>query len=219
MKSTGLRACNSLIMSGFALISFHLAEASLLYLLLRGFVLLCVKLSKNIKKCLLFIIIQIFSTHYAIDLFCLPNLKRKQNIKQQPHHVYEWTKSKQKQNQVTSHSNCTRILLFYLVHKQCNGIVKGLLHCLTSESNGRLPVNNILFFVSVWYLVMAQIQFSLMKKIKIGHPEDSLTPHLPTSNSISFLPYPLPPVRPSLSSPFKKDAIWERKRGWRSILL
>ena len=89
MKSTGLRACNSLILSDFPLISFHLAETSLLYLLLRGFVLLCVKLPKNIKKYLLFIIIQIFSTHFAIDLFCLPNLKRKQNSKQQPHHAYE----------------------------------------------------------------------------------------------------------------------------------
>ena len=58
-------------------------------------------------------------------------------------------KIKTKAKPSTSHSNCTRILLFYLVHKQCNGIVKGLLHCLTSESNGRLPVNNILFFVSV----------------------------------------------------------------------
>ena len=42
---------------------------------------------------------------------------------------------------------------------------------------------------------MEQIHFSLMKKIKIGHPEDSLTPHLPTSDNISFLPYALPPVR------------------------
>ena len=54
----------------------------------------CVKLSKNIKKCLLFIIIHICSTHFAIDLFCLPNLKRKQNSEQQPHHAYELTKSK-----------------------------------------------------------------------------------------------------------------------------
>ena len=89
MKPTGLRACNSLILPGFPLITFHLAEVSLLYLLLRGFVLLCVKLSKNIKKCLLFIIIQIFSTHFAIDVFCLPNLKRKQSSKQQPHHACE----------------------------------------------------------------------------------------------------------------------------------
>ena len=37
-------------------------------------------------------------------------------------------------------------------------------------------VNNILFG-SAWCLVKAQIQFSLIKKIKIGRPEHSLTPH------------------------------------------
>ena len=35
---------------------------------------------------------------------------------------------------------------------------------------------------------MAQIQFSLIKQIKSELPEHPLTPHLPTSNSISFLP-------------------------------
>ena len=40
---------------------------------------------------------------------------------------------------------------------------------------------------------MAQIQFSLIKKIKIGRPEHSLTPHPPTSDNISFLPSPPPP--------------------------
>ena len=31
-----------------------------------------------------------------------------------------------------------------LGRKQCNGIIKGWLHCLTSESEGRFIVNNIL---------------------------------------------------------------------------
>ena len=42
---------------------------------------------------------------------------------------------------------------------------------------------------------MAQIQFSLIRKIKIGRPEHSLTPQLPTSHNISFFVltlYPLP---------------------------
>ena len=43
--------------------------SALLYLLLRGFILLCVRLSKNINKCLLFIIIHVFSTPFAINLF------------------------------------------------------------------------------------------------------------------------------------------------------
>ena len=45
------------------------------YLIFRGFILLCVQLPKNITKCLLFTSIHIFSTHFAINLFYLHNLK------------------------------------------------------------------------------------------------------------------------------------------------
>ena len=47
------------------------------YLLFRGFILLCVQLSKNITKSFLFIITHIFSAHFAICilLFYLHNLK------------------------------------------------------------------------------------------------------------------------------------------------
>ena len=34
---------------------------------------------------------------------------------------------------------------FYLAHKQCNGIIKGWLYCLTSESKGRFLVNMLMF--------------------------------------------------------------------------
>ena len=68
-RSAFVFSINPLIWSGFPLTSFHLAEASLLYLLLRGFILLCVHLSENIKKCLLFITIHIFSTYFAINCF------------------------------------------------------------------------------------------------------------------------------------------------------
>ena len=44
--------------------------------------------------------------------------KRKQTMEQQPHRACEQTTSKQKQNQVTSHSNWPRILLLDLAHKQ-----------------------------------------------------------------------------------------------------
>ena len=67
---------NPLLMSGFPLSSFHLVEASLLYLLLRGFSLLYVQLYENIKKCLLFIIIRTFSTHFTNNLFYLHTWKR-----------------------------------------------------------------------------------------------------------------------------------------------
>ena len=46
-----------------------------------------------------------------------------QTKKKQPHYVFERTKSKQKQNQVTLHSNWSRVLLIDLAHKQCNGII------------------------------------------------------------------------------------------------
>ena len=64
------------------------------------------------------------------------------------------TKPKQKQNQVMSHSNWPCVLLFNLAHKQCNGIIKGWLHCLSSESKGRLLVSNILMFGTAWCLVI-----------------------------------------------------------------
>ena len=61
--------------------------------------------------------------------------------------------------------------MFDLARRQCSGIIEGWLHCLTSESKGRFPANNILL---AWCLVIVQIQFFL---IKIGRPEHSLTPH------------------------------------------
>ena len=150
---------NSLILPGFPLTSFHLAEASLSTF--SWIILLCVQLSKNITKCILFIIIHIFSTYFAINLFYLHNLKT-WTMEQQLHRAWERTKSKQKQNQVTSRSNWQRAMLFDLAHKQCNGIIKGRLHCLTSEW-GRFLVNNILMFDSTWYRLV-EIQFSLTKK-------------------------------------------------------
>ena len=64
---------NSLILSGFPLTSFYLAEASLSAFPWH-YTLVC-KLSKNITKCLLFMIIHIFSTHFSINLFYKYNLK------------------------------------------------------------------------------------------------------------------------------------------------
>ena len=77
-----------------------------------------------------------------------------QTMEHQPHRACERTKSKQEQNQVTSHSNWPRVLLFDSAHKQCNGIIKGWLQCLTSGSIGTFLINNILTFDSAC-LVMA----------------------------------------------------------------
>ena len=69
-------------------------------------------------------------------------------MEQQLHNASERTKSKRKQNQVAPHSNLPCVLLFDLAYKQCNYIIKGWLHCLTSELKGRILVNNILMFGS-----------------------------------------------------------------------
>ena len=61
-------------------------------------------------------------------------------MEQQPHRACERTESKQK---VMSYSNRDFVPFFDLPHKQCNGIIKGWLHCLTSEPKGRFLVNNI----------------------------------------------------------------------------
>ena len=82
--------------------------------------------------------------------FICTTWKREQTTEQQSHRAYEQTKSKQKQNYVTSHSTWPCVLLLDLAHRQCSGIIKGWLHCLTSESNARFLVNNILFFGSAW---------------------------------------------------------------------
>ena len=44
-------------------------------------------------------------------------------------------------------------------------IIKVWLHSLTPESIGRVLVNNKLIYDSAWWLVMAQIQFSLIKEL------------------------------------------------------
>ena len=76
-RSVYVFSINSLILSGFPLI-FYLAEASFstfLWLYTLAWMLLRVQLSKNITKCFLFVIVHIFSTHFAINQFYLHNLK------------------------------------------------------------------------------------------------------------------------------------------------
>ena len=90
------------------------------------------------------------------------------------HVVNERNQTKIKTNKASSYSKWPRILLFDLAHKQSSGIIKWWLHCLTSESKRRFLANNMLLASC---LAMVQIQFSLIKKIKIGRPEHLLTPH------------------------------------------
>ena len=121
---------NSLNLSGFPLTSFHLFEDNFVrrsilknwkplfrlpliakrcdvinvelkthYLLFRGFMFLCGQSSKNItkyffKKCF-------FRTHFAINLFYLPNLKCEQTMEQEPHRALWINEIKQKKSYVT----------------------------------------------------------------------------------------------------------------------
>ena len=94
---------NSLILSSFPFTSFHLVKTS------RSafswlYAILCVKLSKNITKWLLFVIIQVFRAHFAINLFHL----RRNEIKN-------------KKNTKSRHIQIDH--LFNLAYKQCSGIV------------------------------------------------------------------------------------------------
>ena len=103
----------------------------------------------------------------------------------------ERTKSKQKQNQVTSFSNWPRILLLDLTHKQCNGIVKEWLHCLTSGSNGR--------YINAWLNMIFGHDTNpifLSKKNKEWTSGTLANPPPSTSNNISFLPYSPPSPHP-----------------------
>ena len=102
------------------------------------------KISRNVFYLFLVLILQ--ST-----CFICTTWKRKQTLEQQLHDACDRTKSKQ-QNQVTLHSNWPRVLLFDLVHKQCNGIIKGWVYCLPSESKGRFLVSYILMFDLAWCL-------------------------------------------------------------------
>ena len=105
---------------------------------------LYVQMSKNITK---FIYLYIYTFLVLIlqsACFIYTTWKRKQTMKQQPHRACERMKSKQKQNQVTSHSNWPHVLLFDLAYKQCSGIFEVWLCCLSSESKRRFLVNDIL---------------------------------------------------------------------------
>ena len=72
----------------------------------------------------------------------------------------------------------TRSIVRHCSHKQCNGIIKAWLHCLTQEATRRYLVNN-------WLNMMSghganPIFFN--KKMKIGRPMHPLSPptHPPT---------------------------------------
>ena len=141
-RSTFVFSISSLILSGFPLTSFNLTEASP-SAFSWFYTLVCVQVSKNIKKCLLFIITHIFSTHFAINLFFaqVEIVNKLWNNNRTMH----MNKIKRKTKPSHATFELTKGSIVRFSHKQCNGIIKGWLHCLTSESKERFLVNNTLF--------------------------------------------------------------------------
>ena len=126
-ESVFIFSINSLILFGFPLTSFNLAEASLsafswLYTLVCALV-------QNITNI-------IFSTRFAIKLLAtFAQLGNVNKLWNNNHNVHV-----NEQNQIDH--------VFHLAYKQWNGIIKGCLHCLMSNSKGRFLVNNMLMFTS-----------------------------------------------------------------------
>ena len=122
---------------------------------------ICPKISRNAfyLQFFTFLLLMLQSTY-----FICTSWKRKGTMEQQSHRTCEWIKSKQKQNKNKVTPNWPRILQFHLAHKQCNGIIKGWLHYLTSESKERFLVNNILL---AWCLVMARLDVKNARKPNI----------------------------------------------------
>ena len=120
----------------------------------------CPKISRNVYLYLFtFLVLILQSTCFICTIW-----KRKQTMEQQP------------------------LLLFDLVHKQCNNIIKGWHHCLRSESKRRFLVNKILLLSG-----HSANPIFFNKKKKNWRPEDSPTSPPPMSDFISFLPPPPPP--------------------------
>ena len=132
---------NSLILSGFPLTSFHLAEASLsafswLYTLV------CVVVQKYHE---MYFIYNYSHFYYSFcnQFFLFAQLENVNKL---------WNNNRtvnvNERNRNKNKTKLRNIQIDDLAHKQCNGIINGRLHCLTSNSKGRFLVNNILMFGS-----------------------------------------------------------------------
>ena len=195
-RSAFIFSINSLILFGFPLTSFYFTETSLFADL--------VTFTEEILNGKLHLLCSV-STFLQSICFNCTTWKRKQTTKQQPHRACERTKSKQKQNQAMSHSNSPRVLLFNLAHKQYNSVIKRQLHCLTSESKGTFLLK---IYINVWLSKMSghgvnSIFFNKKNKDwtygTLANPPPPSLPIPPPSDSISFLPQPLPPPSHQLS--------------------
>ena len=113
----------NLLWLSFDFFSFSWSVTICFFMALNSCVCSWAKISRNVLYLQLFtFLVLILQSTY----FICATWKLKQTMEQQPHHACDRTKSKHK-NKVSS-----RVLLFDIAHKQCNGIFKGWLHYLTS---------------------------------------------------------------------------------------
>ena len=103
-RSALVFSINSLTMSGFSFTSFHLDEASLpVFLWLYTLVGAVVQKHHEMYFIYNYSHFQYSFCNQPVSFAQLENVK--QTMEQQPHRTCERTKSKQKENQVTSHSH------------------------------------------------------------------------------------------------------------------
>ena len=102
-RSAFVFSINSLILSGFPLTSFHLSEASL-PAFSWCYSVVCAVVQKYHELSFIYNYSH-FQYSFCNQPILFAQLERKQTMEQQPHRACERTKSKQEQNQVTSHSN------------------------------------------------------------------------------------------------------------------
>ena len=145
--------------------------------------------SKTITECLKFIVFTFSVLILQSTCFICTAWSRKQSMDNND--TCEWTKSKQKENHVTSHSNWPRVLLLDLAFEKCNGIIKRFHHFLTSESEEGFLLNTILIPGPAWCLVITSRTLT--------------NPNFPTSHKVSFLPDAHPHLLPPPLAPLKVD--------------
>ena len=160
LSGPSIRLAFSLILSGFPLTFSHLAEALLSAFSIYFFVALyscvcsCPQISRNIFYLWLFTSLVFI---WQLTCFICTTWKLKQTMERQPlnasMHASEWNQNK---NKIKSH-RIRHVILLDLAHKQCDGIMKGWFHCLTSDWKRRYLVNGCVPLTITYHLYFLRI--------------------------------------------------------------
>ena len=158
---------------------------------------------QNIANCLLLIILYIFRTHFAMNLFFCTTCKRKETMEQRPHFACEGAKSKQRQNQVmyVAFKLTTRSVVRFSPEKT-QRYHKGMVS-LSDIRVKRKIVYQYLTEHHVWS--WRKSNFNQLKKIQRLDVQNfsNLLPHPPSLRPVTshfcLIPTPTPPI-PTLQS-------------------